>query len=271
MSHVIERPLRVRHQNPARLLEVRQAFALTPHLRRVVLGGDELAGFVTAAADDHVKLFLPLPGQDRPALPRPGPNGPVYPEDALRPVARDYTPRRFDPVAGELTIDFVLHGDGPAASWAAQATPGQIVGIGGPRGSFLAREGADCLLLVGDETALPAIARRLEELSPGVPAVVILEVEDEADELKLPSAGSTRITWVHRRGTAPGQASLLADVLANTVLPPGDVDVWMAGEISVMRQLRTQLLERRGMRRETLRAAGYWRLGAPGAHETIDG
>ncbi|MDE2375613.1 MAG: siderophore-interacting protein, partial [Hyphomicrobiales bacterium] len=115
---------RVRHEVKRRMLQVREVRPLTPKMRRVVLGGDDLTGFVSAAHDDHVKLFFPQPGQDKPVLPTLTPNGPVYPEGAPRPVARDYTPRCYDAAANTLTIDFVLHGEGPAASWAAQARPG---------------------------------------------------------------------------------------------------------------------------------------------------
>ena len=106
---------RVRHETKMRLLQVREVSRLTPKMVRVVLGGEALAGFVSAAHDDHVKLFFPQPGHDKPVLPTPTPNGPVYPEGAARPAARDYTPRRYDPAANTLTIDFVLHGEGPAA------------------------------------------------------------------------------------------------------------------------------------------------------------
>ena len=78
---------------------------------------------------------------------------------------RDYTPRRYDLDTLELDIDFVLHGDGPASTWAEQAKPGQFLHIGGPRGSMIVPDIFDSYLLIGDETALPAIARRLEGLA----------------------------------------------------------------------------------------------------------
>ena len=86
---------------------------------RITVGGDDLTGFISAAHDDHVKLFFPPPGEEKPLMPTPSPNGPIYPEGAPRPAARDYTPRRYDALANTLAIDFVLHGDGPATSWAA--------------------------------------------------------------------------------------------------------------------------------------------------------
>src|SRR5215470_17078434 len=173
---------RVRHATKMRLLQVREVSRLTPKMVRIVVGGEALAGFVSAAHDDHVKLLFPQPGQDKPVLPTPTPNGPVYPEGAPRPAARDYTPRSYDAAANTLTIDFVLHGEGPATSWAAQAQPGHFLGIGGPRGSFIVPDDFDWYLLAGDETALPAIGRRLEELPPGTHALVVVEVADAGEE-----------------------------------------------------------------------------------------
>src|ERR1700722_18612396 len=123
---------RVRHELKMRLLQVRDVSRLTPKMVRVVVGGEALSGFVSASYDDHVKLFFPHPGEDKPVLPTPSPNGPVYPEGIVRPPSPDYTPRRFDAAANTLTLDFVLHDAGPATAWAAQAKTGQFLGGGGP-------------------------------------------------------------------------------------------------------------------------------------------
>jgi len=131
---------------------------ISPGFRRVVFGGESLADFVSASFDDHVKLMLDTGGAE--------------------PVRRDYTPRAFDTAARELTLEFALHGDGPAARWAAQAAPGQSVTIGGPRGSFVVPTDYAWHLLAGDETALPAVARRLEELPAEAHAIVVLQVDD---------------------------------------------------------------------------------------------
>jgi NADPH-dependent ferric siderophore reductase len=179
-TNTVRTARRVRHETKMRLLQVREVSRLTPKMVRIVVGGEALAGFVSAAHDDHVKLFFPQPGQDKPVLPTPTPNGPVYPDGAARPAARDYTPRRYDAVANTLTIDFVLHGEGPATSWAAQARPGQFLGVGGPRGSFIVPDDFDWYLFVGDETAVPAIGRRLEELPAGTRVIAVVEVADPA-------------------------------------------------------------------------------------------
>ena len=135
---------RVRHDIKRRHVQVLRVDTLSPHLRSITFGGDELADFVSASFDDHVKLMFDAQGNQEP-------------------VRRDYTPRHHDAARRELTLEFVLHGEGPAAAWAAQAAPGQQVSIGGPRGSLIIPLDYDWHLLVGDETALPAITRRLEE------------------------------------------------------------------------------------------------------------
>lgn len=157
---------RVRHPLKFRLLQVVRIHAVTPHLLRVTLSGPDLADFESASFDDHVKVFLPPPGTERPTLPSVGPDGPVFPDGEPKPVARDFTPRRFDRTKCELDLEFVLNHPGPASQWAAQARVGQWLGIGGPRGSFVVPTGFDWHLLIGDDTALPAVARRLEELPP---------------------------------------------------------------------------------------------------------
>src|SRR5690606_25905092 len=151
---------KLRHPTKPRMLQVRHIVDLTPSMRRITLAGADLEGFLSASFDDHIKLFLPSGPGAMPVLPTIGPNGPEFPSDQPRPVSRDYTPRHYDAAAQELVIDFVLHHSGPATDWASQASPGDYLGIAGPRGSFVIPTAFDWHLLIGDETALPAIGRR---------------------------------------------------------------------------------------------------------------
>ncbi|MBB6097477.1 NADPH-dependent ferric siderophore reductase [Deinobacterium chartae] len=251
------------HPVRLRLLEVRRVTALTPRMLRVTLTGD-LEGFRSDSPDDHVKLFFPAAGEREPNLPQPSPNGLVQPEGTTPPARRDYTPRRYDPQANELDIDFVIHGDGPASTWAAHAQPGDRVGVGGPRGSVVVRYDFDGYLLIGDETALPSVARRLEELPEGVPAVVLLEVEDARDELPLSTRAAAQITWVHR---STGGSEALLRALRATALPQGEFFSWISGESATVRALKQHLLEERGVNREWVRASGYWKRGIAGHEE----
>lgn len=240
MSSILGRVQRVRHELKYRDLEVRQVDRLSPHMVSVTFGGDSLSDFVSPSFDDHVKLFIDTGEED--------------------PVRRDYTPRRFDNEARELVIEFVLHGDGPAASWAEQAQPGQPLRIAGPRGSFIIPTDYDWHLLVGDETALPAIARRLEEMPPGAKVFTILQVADPADRRPLPSAADVHLDWVD------DEAACLAAVRA-FALPPGEGYVWAAGEGGTMAELRRILVDDKGHDKRAIRAAAYWKRGASGHHD----
>jgi NADPH-dependent ferric siderophore reductase len=257
---------RVRHELRFRLLRVLRVEQPTPGLRRITLGGPALAGFVSAAHDDHVKLFFPAPGVDMPVLPAIGPDGtPTFPE-GVRPIARDYTPRRFSEM--ELEIDFVQHGDGPAATWSAQAKPGDALGVGGPRGSFIVPDDLDWYLLVGDETALPAIARRLAELPAGAHAFVLVETAGAEEEQPLASAATLTVQWVHRGNAEPGSPEPLSAALAALRLPEGDGYAWIGAESDVAKALRRQLLDSHPIDKAAVKAAGYWKRGAVASHET---
>ena len=261
---------RVRHELRRRVLDVRRVTRITPRMVRVTLAGPELEGFVSASFDDHVKVFFPSSGEELPLMPTMTPNGPVYPEGMPRPAARDYTPRRYDPASGELDLDFALHAEGPATSWAATAAPGHKLGLGGPRGSFVLPDDLDWHLLVGDETALPAIGRRLEELPATARADAIIEVADAAERQPLPSRDGLTVTWLHRDGAPAGEADRLLAATEAWTPPPGGGFAWVACESGAARQLRRLLLDRHGVGRERVKAAGYWRRGDAAAHDTHD-
>ncbi len=264
------RPLaveRVRHPLKFRLLEVARVRALTPHLVRVTLAGEDLADFVSASFDDHVKLFFPAPGELKPPLPQMGPNGPVFPE-GLRPISRDFTPRRHDREACELDVEFVLGHEGPASQWAANVRPGQFLGVGGPRGSFVIPTGYDWHWFIGDETAFPAIARRLEDLPAGVSATMIVEATDHTGRIEFATAADLNETWLYRSDTLSGDA--LVEAVRNAPLPVGEGYIWAAGESATIRAVRQVLCQERGWDKARIRAAAYWKRGAVAVHENFD-
>lgn len=261
-------PRRVRNELRFRKLAVKTVQRVTPHLIRVTLTGDDLAGFQSRGFDDHVKLFFPDPATGKLSLPTMGPEGPVWPEG--RPTMRDYTPRRHDAKAGTLEIDFALHEAGPATQWAEQARAGDILGVGGPRGSFIVPTEFDWHLLIGDDTALPAISRRLAELPAGARAVVLAEIDSEADEIAFDTQAELTLKWAHRRGTEPGLSQVLLDALKAIELPAGDFHAWVGCESAIAKALRAHLVGERGANPKWTRASGYWRRGAVATHDSHD-
>ncbi|QHF43401.1 NADPH-dependent ferric siderophore reductase [Pseudomonas sp. S35] len=241
---------RVSHDIKFRRLDVLRVVDITPRMRRITVGGPELAGFISLGSDDHIKLLFPQNAGEREAL-----ESPTFSlkGDGPQPPMRDYTPRRYDLDIGELDIDFVLHGDGPASTWAAQAAVGQRLYIGGPRGSMIVPDIFDSYLLIGDETALPAIGRRLEELPAGRKVLAVIEIESAAEKQALESQADVEVIWVIR-----GQDDLLAAV-QNLTPPRGSLCSFIATESKLSRQLRRVLLDTHKVNEEFLKAVGYWR------------
>lgn len=238
---------RVNHEIRQRRLQVLRVIDLTPRMRRITLGGEQLQGFTSLGSDDHIKLLFAETAEQQQAIDA----GNLGRDGAVRPTMREYTPRRIDLVANELDIDFVLHGDGPASTWAAQAAPGQILNIAGPRASMVVPDIFDSYLLVGDETAIPAIGRRLEELPAGRQVLAVIQIEDEQERQPLPSQAQVEVIWVKR------DEDLLA-LLEGLGLPEGRLYSWVALEKSLTRQAKALLLDK-GVAEDALKAAAYWR------------
>jgi NADPH-dependent ferric siderophore reductase len=218
----------------------------------------DLADFASAAADDHIKLFF-------------------FPENGASPgaegsfegsVARDFTPRRFNNERGELTIDFALHDEGVAAAWAQRAEIGQRIGLGGPRSSFVVEDGYDWRILIGDEAALPAIGRRLEELPAGAKAFAYVAVNDPLEEQEFETNADLEAVWIHRPLEDGCNPSWLLDPVRKMKLPPGCGFVWVAGESATVRAIRQYVVETLRHPKEHLRAAAYWRGGDSAVHES---
>lgn len=247
-----------------REMRVVRSVALTPGMRRVTLAGPDLRRFATGGL--HVRLLLP---KDRPSAavwPVMGEDGrPSWPTAADRPDVRIYTLRRVDADKGEVDIDFVVH-DGagtPGARFAANALPGDIVGMTGPGGGSVGA--ADWYLLAGDETAIPAIARILEELPPSAQAVVRVEIADTDEEQPLPSQASVDLRWLHRNGIEPGCAGLLPEAVRAVPWPSeGRVFVWAGCEHRDFREIRAFCRQERALTRQEHLVVAYWRRGVAG-------
>jgi NADPH-dependent ferric siderophore reductase len=223
--------------------QVADSARLTPHMQRLTLTAPQLDGFRC------------LPGQDVMLL---------VAAEGNRPVRRRYTIRRLDAAARLLTLDIVLHGDGPGERWVRSARPGdRIEGIG-PRGKITMSATADWHLFIGDESALPATFAMTEALPADSSATLVLEVPEESDEQDLPAAASTRISWLHRLGGPAGDPSALAAEAAEVEFPPGRGHAYLFGEATVVSRLR-EILAERGLVQDQVSPKAYWGRGRANA------
>jgi NADPH-dependent ferric siderophore reductase len=214
-----------------------------------------------AAAGPTVSLLVPRVGDPAPRWPRVAKDGRiVWPDGAHGVSLRSYTARRQEPLAGEVEIDFVLHGDGPAAAWAAAAVPGAVLGVAG--GGSLGDRAAGRLLLAGDDTAVPAISRILAAAAPDTEGTALLEVGGPEEEQPMPGPAGVAVRWLHRGAVAPGESTLLPEAVAALDRPEGDdVFAWVAAESAAVRTIRADLRSRWGLGRAQHHAIGYWRRG----------
>ncbi len=234
-----------------RTLSLRDKSYLTPRMIRLVLEGEDLADFTSLSPDDHIKLIFPT-GTDRPAM-------------------RDYTPRAFDRAERTLTLDFAVHEAGPATRWALDARPGDRLEIGGPRGSQVVTAAFDWWLLIADETGLPALGPRVEELGADTKVITLGLVADAAEEQRFVTRAEHEAHWLHRGTHSADPAPALA-AAGQIVLPAGGRGfIWIAAEAGVARALRDHFAGPRSHPRGWIKAAGYWIEGqADASDKTLD-
>jgi NADPH-dependent ferric siderophore reductase len=287
------------------MTEVRKVEQLSPHFRRVTFTGDDLDRFADNGFDQRIKLIPPLPGAGLDHLPTGDDwytEWRALPDDRRNPI-RTYTVRAVRPELREVDLDMVLHGvAGPASRWAAEATPGSIACLYAPNADYDGVHGGidfrppphtDCLLIGGDETAVPAISSILACLPPDAVGEALLEVPSSDDARELTAPPGVRVTWLGRDGAAHGdrlipalrQATrrILGDGPAGPPAELEDVDVdndllwevpepltdasrfyaWLAGEAAVIKTLRRHLVSECGVDRRAVAFMGYWRLGKP--------
>jgi NADPH-dependent ferric siderophore reductase len=259
------------HPLTLREVEVVRTVDLTPGMRRVTLAGAQLSEFTSANGfaqlafessgfDDDIRLVFCYPGQTDPVLPVQKEKGLDLPRDP-RPLSKVYTVRRWDPASGELDVDFVKHGIGVGTTWASRARPGDRIHFYGPSASRALPHDADWLLVAGDDTAIPAIARLLDELPDDARAQVFIEVADDAHRLELRTLPHVAVTWLVRDGAEAGTTTLLLDAVKNSGWSDGRPFAWLAGEHTAVRDLRRHLVEDRGVPKEDIEFTGYWRRG----------
>lgn len=221
---------------------------VAPGYLRLRFEGDELHGFDSPGADDHIRIF-PLP-----------PSSDASVEELRGTPSREYTPLAWDGSAGWLDLEFVIHGDtGIAAPWARDAAIGSIVAVGGPRGSMVRVGSPDSWFLAGDETAVPAIRRLIAEAGPDASGTALIEVADAAHEIPIETPGNVGVVAVHRGGRPAGSALAdRLDALTGSDRPGHDPFVFIAAEQSIVRHGRA-LLERWDIPTDRAVVKGYWK------------
>lgn len=244
--------------------EVARVVDISPHFRRITVRSDAIADFEVRGADQWFRTFLPTEGTTKPTLPV---TEKWWPEtqamDAgVRPIIRNYTVRDVRPEVRELDIDIVVHGDaGPGSKWACNAVPGDWIGILDQGVIYAAQDGDDWQLIVGDETALPAVVRIIEGLAVDATARVFVELASLDDAQPLPDRPDVEVVWLPRpEETKPGEVVLNA--VRNADLPGGAAYAWVSGESDLVKYVRRHLVNDRGMSKDAISFCGYWRYGA---------
>lgn len=254
-----------RRRGPPRLVEVTRVQTLSPAMRRVTLTGSALADFPAHLPASYIKLIFPETGQNEPAALTP---------DGPRPTGmRTYTPLRFDAAALELDVDFVLHGEGPASTWATQASAGQKLLLMGPGPGYKLDLAVPGHLLIGDDSALPALETILASLPATSKVHVLIEAVNAQEERPLAGPPAMVVHWLYRGhdNTTAGQPLeavlrakpgwLMEQVAASRV--------YLACEAMAMRRIRALLMDELGFTRQQVVARGYWKLGS-GNHPDHD-
>lgn len=258
-------------------LTVLRTARLSPGWMRVTLGGGDIHRFAHMGYDQWVRLFLPIGGDA--GLERvPAKANKVLGylrflriPDGERPVMRNYSVRAHRAATAdagaEIDVDFVLHGSaedgtsGPASRWAETCAPGDHVLVIDEGLCFNPARGVQRVVLVGDETALPAIASICASLPASATGTVIVEAQTANDALDFPHPTGLEVRRIVRSDAdAPGVPAL--EELRQLALPAEPFHAWIAGEQALASGARRLLVGERGVERDRVSFTGYWRLGA---------
>ncbi|MFF1920094.1 siderophore-interacting protein [Streptomyces sp. NPDC058221] len=246
-------------------LEVRRREFVTPGFASVTLGGPALRDFTAVGNDQAVRLFIPREGQG--ALRMPTVSNEAWiaqlmlvPKSA-RPWVRNLTIRRARPVDDEIDIEFALHAGAPMSDWVHRTEVGDPAGIFDIGTTYRLPEHAQEQLLVGDESALPAILSILDTTPPTLATHVYVEVASAADIRPVETLAGSRIHWLSRDGQDLRPGAMALDAVRRAPLPPGRFYTWVAGESRLATAVRRHLVNDREVPKRDISFAGYWRLG----------
>jgi NADPH-dependent ferric siderophore reductase len=247
---------------PQVVLEVLASEQLTAHMVRLTFGGPGFVNFQDKAVSDrYVKILFAKPELGL---------VPPFDLDALReqlapedfPVRRTYTLRHVDLDAQTVQIDFVIHGDqGLAGPWAQNAKIGDLICFNSPGGLYTPDPAFDRHLLIGDETALPAISAAVEDMTPDMVGDIYLEVTGPEDEVQLDVPAGVNVHWLHRGGYFTPENTRLEAVVRDAPWHEGTIQVFAHGERETMKSLRAYLNGERGVDRRAMSLSAYWAYG----------
>lgn len=235
---------------------VTRSVPLSPGMVRVTLTDPDLAGYrSTGVGDEYVRLHFPEPDGTLP-LPAVTASGDWDFGAAPYPHVQPYTIRAHRPGAAEIDIDFVVHGHGRAAAWAAAVEPGHRVLFGAPRSLFEPPAGVSRFVFATDATGLPALARLLEQLDESAEAHAIVELPAPGHEIPLSCPGRLEVRWLLGSGNGVAPSRLAAALREGEL--GGDAYVWVAGESTELRSARRLLRHELGLPADRFRVIGYW-------------
>lgn len=241
-------------KKPHNLLFVKKAWHLTPHMIRVTLTGAKVSNIAAGCEGAHCKIFLPEPNQSMSDFSQ-------QLEDGPRPIVRTYTVRHIRPEVGEMDIDFVDHGDaGPASAWARQAKEGDFCGFGGPGSVKIKEFYADHYLVVSDMSALPVAVATLEAMPSNASGKAFLEITSPEDKQDMVAPDGIDIVWITNPNVHKGNAELTR-MIHDMPWPDGTVQTCIAGESTMIKDLRKYLMVDRALPKKDAYISGYWKIG----------
>jgi len=219
---------------------------LTPRTRRITFEGPIVID--TSHPASYLSLYFSDPGSDWQDS-----NG------APAPPKRTYTPRYLHPECDSMTIDFVLHGEGRATQWALTARAGDVIWAGHVTGGYEIPDDLSHLVLVGDDTAIPAIGTVVEAIPEGTRTTMIIEVIDEDDERDPSDVVPCDPIWLHRGTDVTDVGDQMLN-LVRSITVPQSAYWWLAGEREAILAVRDHLVTTRHVPRDRIAAAAYWRI-----------
>ncbi|MBK0330190.1 siderophore-interacting protein [Brachybacterium sp. MASK1Z-5] len=247
-----------RPPRPQAVLEVIGKQRITPNLLRVIVGGDQVSVLNdNDSTDKYLKLLLPQPGSGL---------QPPYDMEGLRetspetlPSRRTYTVRSWDREKQLLALDFVLHGegtiDGIAAAWADAVLPGDVVAANGAGGGYAPDPETGFHVLIGDHSALPAIASALEAMEPAARGIALVQLDHAEDQQDLDHPEGVELRWLI------GDREQLVTETEGLDLPADGLQVFAHGERGIIKRIRRNLVKERGIDRSLISISAYWAAG----------